>query len=67
MIENKKQYNITKTKIQEIEAVISKSKDNLLKAKAADNSLIQMKNHMKKEIAAYKRLLINSICIHQCK
>jgi len=53
MIENKKQYSITKTKIQKIEAVISKSKDNLLKAKAAINSLIQMRNQMKKEIAEY--------------
>ena len=55
MIENKKQYNITKAKIEEIENVISKKKDDILKFKASLNSLIQMKNQMKKELLEYRK------------
>ena len=55
MIENKRQYDITKAKIEEIENVISKKKDDILKFKASLNSLIQMKNQMKREIVEYRK------------
>jgi hypothetical protein len=58
MIENKKQYKITKTKIAEVEAILLKKKKQGitdLKIEAAIVSLIQIKNQMESEIEEYEK------------
>ncbi len=62
MIENEKQYNITKTKIQEIEAILlNKKSRNLtdLHTEAAIVSLIRIKNKMESEIEAYEKICLS--------
>jgi hypothetical protein len=61
MIENKKQYNITKTRILEVEAILlKKKKQDLtdLKIEAAIDSLMQIKNQMESEIEDYEKSII---------
>jgi len=62
MIENRKQYNITKTKIREVEAILLEKKDQDitdLKIEAAIVSLIQIKNQMESEIEEYEKSLFS--------
>lgn len=58
MIENEKQYKITKTKIREVEAILlEKHKQDItdLKIEAAIVSLMQIKNQMESEIEEYEK------------
>ena len=62
MIENEKQYNITKTKIQEIETILlDKRKKAItdLQIEAAIVSLIQLKNQMESEIEEYEKTIFS--------
>ncbi len=62
MIENEKQYNITKTKILEVEAILldKKKKDvTNLQIEAAIVSLIRIKNQMESEIEEYEKAIFS--------
>jgi hypothetical protein len=62
MIENEKQYKITKTKIREVEAILlEKKKQDItdLKIEAAIVSLIQLKNQMESEIEEYEKTIFS--------
>jgi hypothetical protein len=62
MIENEKQYKVTKTRIQEVEAILLKKKQQDitdLKIEAAIASLMQIKNQMESEIEDYEKSIFS--------
>jgi hypothetical protein len=62
MIENEKQYKITKTRIREVEAILLERKQQDitdLKIEAAIASLIQIKNQMEDEIEEYEKSILS--------
>lgn len=61
MIENEKQYKITKTRIREVEAILlEKHKQDITDLKIdAVVSLIQIKNQMESEIEEYQKSIFS--------